>query len=1144
MKILSIYFKNINSLQGEHLIDFSQAPLANAGVFAITGPNGSGKSSILDAITLALYAETFRFDRPAEHVMTVDTGEAFAQVEFMLGEQRYRSRWAVAKVDGQVAPASMQLKLLGDDEQLLAEDVASVRKQMVTIIGLDFRNFTRSTLLAQGDFSAFLNALDSERLDILERIVSQDIYADYKLEIQENATAAQLKLQELQTDLEAIPVLDAASLEASELDLADFQAQRAEYAQQLAELQQQIQGVTALAQCDAQIQQQMQNSEQLRLQRQQLSQNLQRISQFQGVAALATDVTYSESLAANLQRDQQSLAEYRQELEQLKTQLQTLDINSKNSILGSGRSLNEQQEIISALNFQAEMLQNEHRNELNLLQTIEQQVLEKQALQANVKQWLQEHNNDAILLDGFPDIGGMKKLSADLVTVKGQLKAYNKWTKDTQAKTKSTKNALHNLQSETPVLQKNIAQLEAEIEKISRGLTLEELAELRAEQQIKVKDHKELLTLANIHSRFSDGLLVRLGLIKRPAELDPTAISQRLQRMRTQLTQEENIKKSLEHAVFNESLLKKMQADRLHLVRGEPCPLCGSVKHPYVTDAPPQMDSQKALSVQKSRVNSMSNSIARVEQQLQAAEKQVKDKQLKSDRVVRLHSDWVTLCNRLGVVQPELTIKNTGLMKRLLKTQEVELKDLEFIYKSVRSLQQKITKTKLQLDTQSAKLEQVQATAMELAASDVNRPQELIALEQQLAQLEAEEKPLSAKVLGQLERLNEKMPAKGKEDALFDRLNQRRQEYQTYLLREKSVQEELQELQQKMTEGHGILLTQQQRVQECLSKLKIEQGAGVELAVIEKQRLINEKSAEIAQTQTQVHALQQQLQTQAQAAGLTSYAELVEVLQLLPQAATLTQTLAQIEPQLLQLQQTLTQLQAQKQEYAWVNTKHSLAELENTRKQLAEKIDITRLEIERLEELLTKQQVRREQYAQVLDLITQQQVQVALAQAELDALRQENGHAFRRKVQRRMADKLLAQTNVILEKISGRFYVRQRDTEQGLALDIEDTYQQNARRLPKTLSGGEAFVVSLALALGLAELASNGRAIDSLFLDEGFGNLDADALTIVVSTLEGLQTQGKKVGVISHVEGVRKRIKTQIEMIKKPNGLSELRALV
>ena len=161
-------------------------------------------------------------------------------------------------------------------------------------------------------------------------------------------------------------------------------------------------------------------------------------------------------------------------------------------------------------------------------------------------------------------------------------------------------------------------------------------------------------------------------------------------------------------------------------------------------------------------------------------------------------------------------------------------------------------------------------------------------------------------------------------------------------------------------------------------------------------------------------------------------------------------------------------------------------------------------------------------------------------QAERQKIAAESGIAFRRRVQLMMARKLLQLANQFLEKISGRYYLHQRDSEQGLALEIEDTYQQSGRRLPKTLSGGESFVVSLALALGLSELANNGKAVDSLFLDEGFGTLDQETLYVVISTLKSLQVHGKTVGVISHVQSVKDQIDTQIEMRKKPNGLSEL----
>ena len=100
MKILNVYFKNINSLEGESRINFEQSPFSDTGVFAITGPNGSGKSSILDVITLGLYGETFRFDRPASHVMTKHTAECFAEIEFSLGGEKYQSSWHVQRAGG------------------------------------------------------------------------------------------------------------------------------------------------------------------------------------------------------------------------------------------------------------------------------------------------------------------------------------------------------------------------------------------------------------------------------------------------------------------------------------------------------------------------------------------------------------------------------------------------------------------------------------------------------------------------------------------------------------------------------------------------------------------------------------------------------------------------------------------------------------------------------------------------------------------------------------------------------------------------------------------------------------------------------------------------------------------------------------
>ena len=212
MKIDSLRFKNINSLKGEWTVGFDQPPLVDAGVFAITGPNGAGKTSILDAITLGLYGETFKFDHPSSHVITKQTDECFAEVVFTIAGEQFRSSWSVVKKEGKLEPPEMQIVRVNGNEEVIENQPAKVRAFIASLTGMDFRRFTRSIVLPQGDFAAFLNALDNERWDILEKMVGSNIYDDYKQEILDNASFDKNTLDQLQHDLAAITLKDRKSV--------------------------------------------------------------------------------------------------------------------------------------------------------------------------------------------------------------------------------------------------------------------------------------------------------------------------------------------------------------------------------------------------------------------------------------------------------------------------------------------------------------------------------------------------------------------------------------------------------------------------------------------------------------------------------------------------------------------------------------------------------------------------------------------------------------------------------------------------------------------------------------------------------------------------------------------------------------------
>jgi exonuclease SbcC len=134
---------------------------------------------------------------------------------------------------------------------------------------------------------------------------------------------------------------------------------------------------------------------------------------------------------------------------------------------------------------------------------------------------------------------------------------------------------------------------------------------------------------------------------------------------------------------------------------------------------------------------------------------------------------------------------------------------------------------------------------------------------------------------------------------------------------------------------------------------------------------------------------------------------------------------------------------------------------------------------------------------------------------------------------------MVMHANYQLEKMSPR-YLLARDKIQPLDLNIIDNYQAGEERSTQNLSGGESFIVSLSLALGLSKMSSDKVSVGSLFLDEGFGTLDGDALEIALETLSNLHEEGKLIGIISHVESLKERISTQIEVSAGSDGCSRL----
>jgi exonuclease SbcC len=226
MKILQIRFKNLNSLVGEWKIDLTDPAYITAGIFAIVGPTGAGKSTILDAICLALYGQTPRLSsisQTTNEIMSRQTSECFAEVLFATQKGHFRCHWSQHKAqkrfDGQLQQPKHEISDVATGK-VLESSIKKVAAHIESVTGMNFDRFTRSMLLAQGRFAAFLQASANERAPILEQITGTEIYTRISINVHERNKREQALLKELRAEIAGIEILDATQVTAIEADIS------------------------------------------------------------------------------------------------------------------------------------------------------------------------------------------------------------------------------------------------------------------------------------------------------------------------------------------------------------------------------------------------------------------------------------------------------------------------------------------------------------------------------------------------------------------------------------------------------------------------------------------------------------------------------------------------------------------------------------------------------------------------------------------------------------------------------------------------------------------------------------------------------------------------------------------------------------
>ena len=307
-----------------------------------------------------------------------------------------------------------------------------------------------------------------------------------------------------------------------------------------------------------------------------------------------------------------------------------------------------------------------------------------------------------------------------------------------------------------------------------------------------------------------------------------------------------------------------------------------------------------------------------------------------------------------------------------------------------------------------------------------------------------------------------------------------------------------------------------------------------EAALIEKLNIDIEKSEEF------IHTKSKEISHKLEAIGLAGLAH--------AQSIMLSEEVAnEFQRQEQEIQKRVTELETRKKENIRRRTEldknkkpgTSIEEILSSIQSIQFKSEECNQKIGALEERIRKDKENREQHkslSQSLDKLRKENQKFELLNSYIG---DSTGNKFSNYAQSLTLGRLLALANIRLEGLSDRYLLDHSYEEDDLF--VIDQYQGNSKRAINTLSGGETFIISLALALSLSDLASRNVKLECLFIDEGFGTLDPETLDMALSTLEKLQYEsGKTIGIISHVASLKERIVTQIKVTKNPQGFSTL----
>lgn len=1113
-------------------------------------------------------------------------------------------RRANQKADGKLQSSKRSIAQWDEEKKkwvYLAEKKREVDEQVELATGLDYNRFCRSVLLSQGDFAAFLKSNEKERSDLLERITGTEIYSKISIAAFEKNKLESEILRQLQQNFDALDIMDKETETELKTEQKAQKKEAQSLEKNIKKLRSQFDIIQQLENANQRLRE-LHLEQKNWIEKKEIAQeDLHKLAAYAKTQPFQT--LFDAQNQAKIQSDQltKELTLHQNHLPQLQTALSATSeqYQSQKKQLEKLQHHFQQEETtwkkVEKLDTEIDKKEDAFQRTKSNLETLRDELktllsaLEEKSIIQKELQKKQKENSS--WLDKNKSLSGLTKDAPILERLRDDLRRIYKEKKEQEALLNASRRTQNDLLQKITTLEaaqkKNLKKFEKEQKRFEKEIGFSYLAEsTQIKQGIQrnietlqedISQLKEILHLAEQYRQaireFNERESEFDHLLHKETALNKDLMS--LLEMRELLEEKRTYKR---HILEQQQYIANYEKNRAELIDGEPCPLCFSTDHPFRKHPV------------KPFVNEAKSELELVEKQLQPIIQEyqrLQRLQLETHQAIELLEKSSRPKERIQVVEKQ--IAHFGQ-----KTNEND-----FAQTTPEVLTKKIKEKEKQLFSNKVK----QATASELS-DELNQQSRLLQNTQQqidfekinlnninktLEQHELRNNQLtknyeihSKKINDLLKKYNYSFELETAKEmfATLDRLqidyglhlkNQEQLNNETTRISDQITQQknEQKKLQQKEKEALANFTKEEKDLKKHLSKrtmlfgqkdpkqikttlqkeidnlrLSVEKLGQQTTKVTEQIKGIEELQKD---KQKQFKKVQKfQLETQAkinkrlEKYEFTSIEEVNNLSLSEEEHQRISQLKEDIQQQETLLSKNITDTTQKIKEATQKRTDaRPLIEIGQERQSQELKLKELHQNMGRLEERLEESKSKKNKAKKLLHDIKIQKKECQRWSQLNEIIGQADGKKFRIFAQGLTLLQLVELANKHLNSLQERYYILKPEAED-LSLAIIDTYHANNQRSMNTLSGGESFLVSLALALGLSDLAGQNTQIESLFIDEGFGSLDDNTLDLAISTLENLKSTGKSIGIISHVASLKERMNTQIRVEKGGNGFSRI----